>query len=282
MEIIPHPGDLSTKFFRDYFGRKTIGFVPTMGALHPGHASLVQKSKAENDLTAVSIFVNPTQFGPKEDFSRYPRTPEADLEILKTLGVDVVFMPEPAMMYPNGTDEVKIHLSSMDQVLCGASRPGHFNGVVQVVNKLLNIVKPTRAYFGLKDFQQWTIIRLMAEEFFHHTEIVGCPTVREADGLAMSSRNRFIAEADRPQALFLFKAMSHVKEHAKPGAEANALIRSALEILKDFPAIKLDYFDIRREHDLSAPEIIVPGEKPRVFIAAWCGTPRLIDNLALV
>ncbi len=177
----------------------TVGFVPTMGALHPGHISLIQRSQQENDLTVVSIFVNPTQFNDKQDLERYPRTDDQDLEVLRERQVDYVFFPGYPELYPDDFT-YKVSEKEWSNILEGASRPGHFEGVLTVVMKLLNIVRPDRSYFGEKDYQQFKLIHGMCQAFFIPVEIIVCPTVREADGLAMSSRNRLFSSAERQQA----------------------------------------------------------------------------------
>lgn len=257
----------------------SIGFVPTMGALHEGHGSLARKSVAENDLTVSSIFVNPTQFGPNEDFDKYPRTLEADCKMLAEMGVDIVFAPAVTEMYPEGASEVQFGLKNMDKILCGASRPGHFNGVMQVVTKLFNQVLPTRAYFGEKDFQQLSILRRLAKELFFRIEVIGCPIIREEDGLAMSSRNRYLNAEERKQALFLSQALKMVQDHAQNGVKTADLAAAIAEMASGFPLIRLDYFDIRRSADLGAVEVLSAEENPRALIAAFCGTTRLIDNM---
>jgi pantoate--beta-alanine ligase len=283
MLVIENPYELRTVLRKEYCFGKTIGFVPTMGALHEGHASLVKRSSEENDLTVVSIFVNPTQFGPNEDLDKYPRTLEADLDICRRNGATHIFTPSEATMYPEGKQnfEVLMNLRSMDKVLCGASRPGHFDGVLLVVSRLFNIVQPTKAYFGMKDFQQLSILQALARELFFPLEIVPCPIIREEDGLAMSSRNRYLNPEERRQALFLSHALRLAKEGAKEGADANALLIDVLKIMEDYPLIRLDYFEIRRSKDLGLVREIRMEEQPRAFIAAFCGNTRLIDNQAL-
>lgn len=256
-----------------------IGFVPTMGALHEGHGSLARKSVAENDLTVSSIFVNPTQFGPNEDFDKYPRTLEADCAMLAEMGVDIVFAPSVKEMYPEGVSEVVFGLKNMDKILCGASRPGHFNGVMQVVTKLFNQVLPTRAYFGEKDFQQLSILRRLAQELFFRIEVIGCPIIREVDGLAMSSRNRYLNPEERQQAQFLSNALKMVQENGQEGLPMVDLAAKVTALAMNFPLIRLDYFDIRRSANLGPVEMLSKDENPRALIAAFCGTTRLIDNM---
>lgn len=279
MELIHNPSDLYKKLDSARNSGISIGFVPTMGALHQGHGSLAQKSVAENGLTVCSVFVNPTQFGPNEDFDKYPRTLTEDCAILEALGVDIVFAPEVAHMYPEGHSEVQFGLKNMDKILCGASRPGHFNGVMQVVTKLFNLVLPNRAYFGEKDFQQLSILRRLAQELFFRIEVIGCPIVREDDGLAMSSRNRYLNAEERQQALFLSRALQMTQEMAAKGASITDINQSVIAFAGQFSLIRLDYFDIRRSADLSAPDSLAPSDLPRAIIAAFCGSTRLIDNM---
>lgn len=186
---------------------KTLGFVPTMGALHAGHLSLVERSKRENDLTLVSIFVNPTQFNDPKDLEKYPRTFEADLELLKQAGVDFVIYPQASKLYPDGY-RYRIQENELSRLLCGAHRPGHFDGVLSIVMKLLNLAQADRAYFGEKDYQQYLLIQGMAEAFFLDTKIIGCPTLRENDHLAMSSRNTLLNPEERKKAA-LFPKILH-------------------------------------------------------------------------
>lgn len=284
MIVCENPSAIQTKLAPIYCTDSSIGFVPTMGALHDGHASLVRRSASENEFTAVSIFVNPTQFGEGEDLDKYPRTLERDLEICKKMGATHVFTPLVSDIYPEGrsTYEIQMGLRNMDKILCGARRPGHFNGVLQVVSKLFNIVRPHRAYFGEKDFQQLSILRRLAFELFFPIEVVGCPIIRESDGLAMSSRNRYLNEEERKQALFLSRCLNRAREMARPGLEISQLHEMVQKELHHFPLIRLDYFDVRRSADLGAVEVLRPEDEPRGFMAAFCGTTRLIDNLALL
>ncbi|MEM6261304.1 MAG: pantoate--beta-alanine ligase [Bacteroidota bacterium] len=259
------------------------GFVPTMGALHEGHASLVKRSVAENDYTVVSIFVNPTQFGPNEDLSTYPRTLEADAKLVENIGADLVFAPSADDMYPAGTGHFTFGIKELDRKLCGASREGHFNGVVQVVSMLFHIVEPTHAYFGLKDYQQCLIIRHMVKEMHFPLEIVPCPIVRESDGLAMSSRNVYLAPEERKQALFLHTSLQKVKEGVRTGMlktprEAKELVAKELE---HFPLASLDYLEIYHHQDLREISSLATDFHPHAFMAAYLGRTRLIDNMPL-
>lgn len=284
MIVCENPSAIKTQLSDIYCTKSSIGFVPTMGALHAGHASLVERSAAENEFTVVSIFVNPTQFGPGEDLDKYPRTLEADLEICRKAGATHVFTPFSSEIYPEGreTYQVLMGLRDMDKILCGAKRPGHFNGVLQVVSKLFNIVRPHRAYFGEKDFQQLAILRRMTFELFFPVEIVPCAIVRETDGLAMSSRNRYLNEEERQQALFLSQTLKKVRDMAQPGMAVSELLEMVQKELHRFPLIRLDYFDIRSSDDLRNLETLMPEDQPHGFVAAFCGKTRLIDNLPVL
>jgi len=284
MHVFQQIEDLRSELSGIYRLGQSVGLVPTMGALHNGHASLMEASVADNDHTVATIFVNPTQFGPGEDLDTYPRTLEADLELCRSRGVTHVFTPTEAVMYPEGrsTFEVQLGLRSLDRIMDGAKRPGHFNGVLQVVSKLFNIVQPTRAYFGLKDFQQITILKTLVRELFFPLTIVECPIVREPDGLAMSSRNRYLNEEERQQARFLSQALTQAKAASQAGASTADLSRIVQELLADYPIIKLDYFEVRSGQDLRLLETLQPEDDPVGLIAAFCGPARLIDNMRLL
>ncbi len=206
---------------------QTIGLVPTMGALHEGHLSLIEAARAETGYVVVSIFVNPTQFGPKEDLSRYPRPLQHDLELCERAGVDLVFHPEPVVMYPAGF-RTFVEVTVLQDGLCGASRPGHFRGVATVVLKLFNLVQPDRAYFGQKDAQQARIIRQMAEDLNVPVEVRVCPIVREADGLALSSRNRYLEADERRQAVTLYRALTEARQRIEAGERDAARVRQMM------------------------------------------------------
>jgi pantoate--beta-alanine ligase len=283
MQVFDNPYTLRTILQKEYCLGRSIGFVPTMGALHAGHASLVQQSASQNDITVVSIFVNPTQFGPNEDLEKYPRTLEADLALCKAAGATHIFTPTEATMYPDGKAnfELQMGLRTMDKVMDGAKRPGHFDGVLLVVSRLFNIVLPHRAYFGLKDFQQLSIIQAMTRELFFPIEIVPCAIVRDPDGLAMSSRNRYLNEEERRQALYLSRCLRTVQAHARPGLSAQDLCSIAEDMLADYPLIQLEYLEIRKSKDLSLCDTVERADAPVALIAAFCGKTRLIDNLML-
>jgi pantoate--beta-alanine ligase len=257
---------------------KSIGFVPTMGALHAGHISLIEKAKSENDLVVCSIFVNPTQFNDPKDLLKYPRTPEHDKQLLLKAGCDILFSPAVDEMYPEKDNRV-FDFGGLDKVMEGIHRPGHFNGVAQIVSKLFDAVKPNKAYFGKKDFQQLVIIKHITKQLNLPIEIIACETVRENDGLAMSSRNILLNNNERTQAIQLYKALSFVKQNASV-LSVNELKEKVNEMLSDFNLIKTEYFEIVDADTLQTVNKIVPG-KTVACIAAFVGNVRLIDNISL-
>ncbi len=258
---------------------KTLGLVPTMGALHQGHLSLVRAAQTSCDAVAVSIFVNPTQFGPKEDFASYPRTLEEDSRTLEAAGVDVVFAPSVQEMYPSGASTF-VEVTGLSDRLDGASRPGHFRGVATVVAKLLNIFTPDHAFFGQKDAAQVAVLRKMVRDLRFAAQLVVCPTVREPDGLAMSSRNRNLSEEQRRQALVLSRALFAVQELVRKGEHGSArLLAMASSVMAGEPAVQMDYCRIVDPDTLEdMPDV---GKGALVAVAARVGTTRLIDNLLI-
>jgi pantoate--beta-alanine ligase len=256
---------------------KTLGLVPTMGALHEGHLSLVRAAEASCDAVAVTIFVNPTQFGPKEDFASYPRTLEQDCQTLEAAGVDLVFAPSVEEMYPNGASTF-VEVAGLSERLDGASRPGHFRGVATVVAKLFNIFLPDHAFFGQKDAAQVAVLRRMVRDLRFAVQLDVCPTVREPDGLALSSRNRNLSGEERRQALVLSRALQAVEKQVRGGKQDSAeLLAEALRILEEEPAVQVDYCRIVDPDTLEdVPEVRHGG---LVAVAARVGTTRLIDNL---
>ena len=258
---------------------KTIGLVPTMGALHDGHLKMMKQSIEENDVTAVSIFVNPLQFGPNEDFDDYPRPFESDLEKLKQIGVDYVFHPTVEEMYP-GELEMTITVGRLAQVLEGKKRPGHFDGVVTVVNKLFNIIQPTRAYFGKKDAQQLAIIEKMVEDFNHSVQIVPIDIVREADGLAKSSRNIYLTEEERKEAVHLSKSLALAKKKYDEGERnSDVLIQTITQYLEsnvsgDIVEVAIySYPELEEQHTIEGQIFI--------SLAVKFSQARLIDNIII-
>jgi pantoate--beta-alanine ligase len=256
-----------------------IGFVPTMGALHAGHAALIRASRSECDVTIVSIFVNPTQFGPNEDYARYPRTLDADRQLCGAVGTDLIFAPSQEEMYPPGSRTI-VEVAGLQDVLCGASRPGHFRGVATVVNKLLNIVQPDCAYFGQKDAQQALIIRRMVTDLNMPLVVRIHPTVREPDGLAMSSRNRYLDPTQRMHAASLYRALQKIEELVAGGERrAPEMEREMVEIIRNTPGARLDYARIL---DVETLEPMTTFDRPALAaLAVYFGTTRLIDNTLL-
>ena len=259
---------------------KRVGLVPTMGALHEGHLSLVRAAKIQCDLVAVSIFVNPTQFGPSEDFSKYPRNFERDQQLLEKEGVDLVFAPSVDEMYPRGA-VTYVTVEGLSERLCGRSRPGHFRGVTTVVSKLFHISEPDKAFFGQKDAAQAAVIRRMVRDLNFPVEIVVCPIVREPDGLAMSSRNAYLDPQQRDSALVLYRSLSRVQEMFKAGErQISRLLSAGKEMFVQEPSVRLDYFEIV---DPDTLEPVAQIAKPAlVAVAAFLGSTRLIDNLVLM
>lgn len=257
----------------------TVGFVPTMGALHDGHRSLLRAARQQCAVVAVSIFVNPTQFGPQEDFSRYPRTFGADCRMLETERVDLLFAPTPEEMYPAGASTV-VRVEGLSDRLDGASRPGHFYGVATVVAKLLHIVQPEVAFFGQKDAAQVAVLRRMVRDLDLPVELAICPIVREADGLAMSSRNRYLSPEERRQALVLSRAL-HTAEALVQKGERNAalLLETMRGVFATETAVKVDYLAVVDAETLLPMEDVRAGAL--VAVAAYVGTTRLIDNILL-
>lgn len=257
-----------------------IGLVPTMGALHEGHISLVSQIRSQCDQVIVSIFVNPLQFGPSEDFERYPRTFKADLEILKKNGVETVFVPNISTMYQDGF-QTYITNRKMASVLCGASRPGHFDGVLTVVLKLFNIVEPHVVAFGKKDYQQLSLISQMVTDLNINISIMGCETLRESDGLAMSSRNRYLNVEDRRAAVRLSQGLMAAKAAFQKGERKKSHLYQIIFSAVNVQGIELDYLEIRKQKTLEDTSDLVAG--PAVaLIAAKVGQTRLIDNVELI
>ena len=257
--------------------QKSIGLVPTMGALHEGHISLVTRSTRENDCTVVSIFVNPTQFNNSSDLEKYPRTPEKDLEILQDNGVNVVFMPPVEEMYPE-TDRRLFNLKGLDLVLEGATRKGHFNGVAQIVSKLFLITLPQRAYFGQKDFQQLVIIRRLVEIMDLDLEIVACPIIREKDGLAMSSRNARLGRKERKEASYIYQSLLKALEMKAEFSPGDLKLWVEARFTQN-PLMELDYFEIVEDKTLKPIHSWEDEVNKVACIAVILGGVRLIDNM---
>ncbi len=263
---------------------KTIGFVPTMGALHEGHLSLIRRSAQENDVTVVSIFVNPTQFGPGEDYERYPRDPEGDLRKAHQAGADIVFMPSVEEMYPDGYATYVEVTGPLTQGLCAPFRPGHFRGVTTIVTKLFHLVEPDRAYFGKKDYQQWRVIQRMVRDLNMPIEIIGCPTVREPDGLAMSSRNQYLRPEERESALSLYRSLLMAKQRIEAGEQdVQKIVEEMRKFIESHPYVKkIDYIEIVEAESLRRVERLQSGQKVVVALAVHVGNARLIDNMEVV
>lgn len=273
-ELVPEIARLRTLLDAHRQAGKTIGLVPTMGALHPGHRRLMEVARTENDVVVATIFVNPTQFDRADDLERYPKTLEQDMAVCQQAGVDLVFAPAAAEMYPQ-PQLAWVDVPELTKYLCGAGRPGHFRGVATVVTKLLLIARPDRAYFGEKDAQQLAIIRRMARDLNIPVAIVGVPTVREPDGLAISSRNQHLNAYERLQARTLSQALFAARDAIQSGERSVKKIQSAVAYF--FDGVRLEYFSI------VDPETLTPVERVEgpVLIAAamWLGTTRLIDNV---
>ncbi len=253
-----------------------LGFVPTMGALHEGHLSLVRRARTECDVVVASIFVNPLQFGPGEDFARYPRTFEADCRSLEAEGVEVLFAPTAEEMYREGS-VTTVTVAGVGDRLDGASRPGHFTGVATVVAKLFHVVAPTKAYFGQKDAAQLAVLRQMVRDLNFDVELVGCAIMRDSDGLALSSRNKYLSAEEREQALALHRCLLRIQESIGRGERESAtLIRSGLEVLGAEPEVRVDYLAIVDANTLLPVERADSGAL--VAVAAYVGKTRLIDN----
>ena len=254
---------------------KTIAFVPTMGALHEGHLSLLRKGRASADQLVLSIFVNPTQFGPKEDLSKYPRTLQADLENAHTEKVDVIFLPTPEVMYPNGYQTL-VEVGPLANGLCGASRPGHFRGVATIVLKLFQLVQPHIALFGQKDFQQLRVIQQMVADFHLPIRILGMPIVCESDGLAMSSRNRYLSESERKSARAISQSLKQAQTFIQKGEKNGAHIKEGIQKMLAEATLKIDYIFVGNPETLQETSTL--QEPTLLAIAAFAGGTRLIDN----
>lgn len=258
-----------------------IGLIPTMGALHEGHLSLVRQSKSNSDLAVVSIFVNPTQFNNPKDMEKYPRHPEKDLEILASAGCDAVFMPSVKEMYPKQVS-VNISPGSLETGLEGRFRPGHFAGVSLVICKLFNLIQPDHTYFGQKDLQQFFVIKTLVEQLLFPTQLHLLPIVREAHGLAMSSRNERLSPADRAHAGLIYKALTEARTTLLESGDIQAAKAKVLERFKASDRLRLEYFEVISTHDFSPLEIITEEATTALCLAAKIGRVRLIDNLFLI
>ncbi|MBP5503415.1 MAG: pantoate--beta-alanine ligase [Bacteroidales bacterium] len=281
MEIFKEIDSLKQRLQKLRSQSKTVGFVPTMGALHQGHMSLVEQANKDNDITVVSIFVNPTQFNNKEDLEKYPRDPDADFALLEKNSCDIVFAPSVEEMYPEPDTRV-FSLGKVAEVMEGKYRPGHFNGVCQVVSKLLAIVEPDRAYFGQKDYQQIAVVKAMVRKYMpdFEGEIVSCPIKREADGLALSSRNVHLSPEQRQSALLISKTLFEAKKMSDKGASQKQIREFIKQNIATDANLCLEYVEIA-DSDTLLP---IPGDKPKnavICITVYDGKTRLIDNILL-
>lgn len=259
--------------------KNKIGFVPTMGALHKGHLSLVERCHSESDLTVVSIYVNPAQFGPQEDLNHYPRNLEKDIDLLRNYHVDIVFTPDDVQMYPEGYC-TWVQVEGLSDILCGASRPGHFRGVATIVLKLMHIVNPKFMFMGMKDYQQIIVLEKMIEDLNLETKIVRCPIVREPDGLAMSSRNSYLTPDERQRATCLIKALKNAQKMVNEGyLDSSILISEAENIIKQSDG-RIDYIKIVDGSTLQELPEVRSGS--RMMLAVYIGNTRLIDNIELL
>lgn len=280
MQIIKKINDLRIKIKEAKKNGKSVGFVPTMGFLHEGHLSLIEEARKNNDLVVVSIFVNPTQFGPDEDLETYPRDLEKDSELCRDAGVDFIFNPEVDEMYVEGYSTYVNIESDITKKLCGASRDGHFKGVTSVVSKLFNIVNPDSAYFGMKDYQQLAVINKMVRDLNFDINIVGCPIIREKDGLALSSRNTYLTEEQRKDALVLNKSLKEAKELILAGEQnKKVIIDGILDKIKKISYSVVDYVEMLDAKNLNEIEII--NRSVVIALAVNVGKPRLIDNIVV-
>jgi pantoate--beta-alanine ligase len=279
-KVIEHVGDLRALLDDARRDGKTVGFVPTMGYLHEGHRSLMRAARAAHDVVVVSIFVNPLQFGAGEDLDNYPRDLEGDTRTAEAEGVDFLFLPSAEEMYPGGAPLTTVHTDGLTKGLCGDARPTHFDGVTTVVAKLFSIVGPCTAYFGKKDFQQFLVVKRMAADLCLPVEVVGCPLVREPDGLAMSSRNAYLSPDQRRAALVLFRALcagaTAVEAGERDGARVRRLVANTATVEE---GVRLEYVEVRSAEDLT-PLAELEGDV-LVAIAARVGDTRLIDNITI-
>lgn len=279
MRILKTPDEMHAACEQRKREGKRVGFVPTMGALHEGHLSLVRAARAQTDVVAASIFVNPLQFGPNEDLAKYPRQFERDRELLQAEGCELLFAPDVSDMYPPGATTL-VEVAGISERLDGKSRPGHFRGVTTVVSKLFHIVEPDAAFFGQKDAAQAAILRQMVRDQNFPVRIVVCPIVREKDGLAMSSRNAYLSPEQRKQAVVLHRALMRVQTMADTGEhEAEKLVAAGKGVIEEEPGARLDYFEAVNWDTLEPVEDIRGGAL--IAVAAWIGTTRLIDNVVL-
>ncbi len=260
---------------------KRLGLVPTMGALHAGHLSLVKEARLRSEEVALTIFVNPTQFGPNEDFTRYPRTLERDLELCREAGVNQVFAPDASAMYPPG-ERTRVHVSGLTNALCGPHRPGHFDGVATIVSKLFAVAGPCLAVFGRKDYQQLKVIERMTRDLLLPVEVLGVPTLRDADGLALSSRNAYLSDAERARALGIARGLSAAVNAFQAGERSARRLRNAALVHLTQAGLRLDYATLADADELAPiPDEAQIGKRAVLAVAGFMGQTRLIDNVVL-
>jgi pantoate--beta-alanine ligase len=277
MQVVESVEELKHLLYQKNKAGQSVGFVPTMGALHEGHLSLIRASRKDNNITVCSIFVNPLQFNNSNDLTTYPRTPESDIEMLSKAGCDILFTPVAGSMYPEAP-RMSISFGALEKVMEGQHRPGHFNGVAIVVAKLFHLVKPTRAYFGQKDLQQFLIINRLVKDLSFDLQLVCCDIIREEDGLAMSSRNRRLSPEHRAIAPKLYEALQLAQTHLtdEEPEQVKLLVEKFLE---DYPLIKLEYIEVADAQSLEPLINLREQKQAAVCIAAWLGDVRLIDNV---
>lgn len=280
IEIIDDPAQMQTRALAARAAGARIAFVPTMGYLHEGHVSLLQAGRQRGDLLVLSIFVNPMQFGQNEDLSRYPRDLDGDLRKAATAGCDLAFCPTPDAIYPAGF-QTRVEVSDIQRGLCGDHRPGHFVGVATVVLKLLNLVQPHVVLLGEKDYQQLQVIRRMVRDLALPVEVLGCPLIRDTDGIALSSRNAYLSAQERQQALVLSRALfAAQRAHQSGERRRDTLLQVATDVLASEPALRLDYLQLRDATDLSLPAEVLTASAV-LLLAGFIGRTRIIDNLIL-
>ena len=276
MKVINKPEELQKIIEELKKEGKNVGFVPTMGALHLGHVSLIKKSVLQNDITVVSVYVNPIQFGPNEDYEKYPRPIEKDIKVCQDNKVNFLFLPTNETLY-NKNFSTYIYNNNVSKIMCGITRPTHFQGVCTIVAKLFNIVMPQRAYFGLKDYQQYIIIKQMVEDLNFNIEIVGCPIVREESGIAMSSRNTYLSKEEKVQATGIYKSLCLAKQLFCEGKEIEDIKQVVEENILKIPNSKIDYIEIRNSKNLQ--EVTDLDKNIVIAVAVKVGNVRLIDNM---
>lgn len=280
MEIIRDPAQIGVKIKEVKQRGDRVGFVPTMGFLHRGHLSLLEEARRHNDYVVLSIFVNPLQFGQSEDFTTYPRDMQSDLEKAKQAGCDLVFLPEAGQLYPGGYCTYVEVTGPLTETLCGASRPGHFRGVTTVVSKLFHLVQPDRAYFGQKDAQQALVIKRMVKDLNLDLEVVVCPTVREEDGVAMSSRNKYLQHMEREAARVLYRSLREGEAMIWRGERSSLKVAEKIrQIIARQDLVKIDYVAVVESETLQEVEVI--GSSTLLAVAVFIGQTRLIDNLTV-